>query len=130
MPDTDPTRPRGVRQLHIPVRDLDRATGFYRDVLGLEHLFTAPPGMAFFDCGPVRLMLAADEEPGEAGGGSIVYYDVADIAAAASALRDRGAEVGQPHVVHRSEGVEVWLADLRDSEGNRAALMSEVEADA
>ena len=52
-----------VGQIHITVTDLDRAVEFYRDVLGLEHLFTvAGQPMAFFDAGGVRLYLGRTED--------------------------------------------------------------------
>ena len=40
-----------VGQVLIPVKDLDDAVAFYRDTLGLHFLFTAPPQMAFLECG-------------------------------------------------------------------------------
>ena len=51
----------GVHRLHQIaqcVHDPARALAFYRDVLGLPLLFTAPPNLAFFDCAGVRLMLS------------------------------------------------------------------------
>lgn len=117
---------RGIRQIHVPVRDLDRATGFYRDTLGIPHLFTVPPGMSFFQCGGIRLMLGV---PGPDGlqPGCLVYYDVKDIHATFARLSERGATLPQePHVVHRAEGLEIWLAELPDGEGNTIALMSEI----
>ena len=52
-----------VGQIHITVTDLDRSVAFYRDVLGLEHLFTVPgQPMAFFDAGGVRLYLGRTED--------------------------------------------------------------------
>ena len=42
--------------------DIARSTAFYRDKLGVKHLFTVPK-MAFFDCGGIRLMLAVPEGP-------------------------------------------------------------------
>src|ERR1700757_1546084 len=50
----------GILQIAISVQDIDRATAFYRDSLGLRLLFNAP-NMAFFDCGGIRLYLAAGE---------------------------------------------------------------------
>lgn len=41
----------------MPVHDVARDTGFYRDVLGLTFLFSAPQ-LAFFDCAGIRLMLS------------------------------------------------------------------------
>jgi len=46
-----------IAQLMIPVDDLDRGVSFYRDVLGIPFLFVAPPQMAFFMCGSVRLLI-------------------------------------------------------------------------
>jgi predicted enzyme related to lactoylglutathione lyase len=116
-----------IGQIGVAVRDLPGMTSFYRDVLGLAFLFEAP-GMSFFDCGGVRLMLSLPE-PGGAGSehGSVLYYSVPDIAAAHAALVARGAVfVGPPHVVHRAPGLELWMAFLRDPEGNLLALMSEL----
>ena len=54
-------------QISMPVRDIDRAVAFYRDVLGARCLFQAGT-LAFFDLDGVRLMLAVPEGPGAAGG--------------------------------------------------------------
>ena len=50
-------------QIAINAKDVERATAFYQDVLGLKLLFKVPPGLAFFDCGGVRLMLDRAEKP-------------------------------------------------------------------
>ena len=115
-----------VGQIAVVVQDVDRAVAFYRDTLGLRLLFQAPPGLAFFDCGGVRLMLGPPEGADAAGASSILYYDVPDIHAAYDTLAARGVQFGgAPHVVATVAGRDVWLAELRDSEGNRLALMSE-----
>jgi catechol 2,3-dioxygenase-like lactoylglutathione lyase family enzyme len=59
-------------QIAINVHDLDRATAFYRDKLGLSLLFTAGK-LAFFDCGGVRLMLDIAEKPEFHHPSSILY---------------------------------------------------------
>ncbi len=46
-----------IGQIAVPVADIDRAVAFYRDILGMRFLFQAPPGLGFFDCAGVRLML-------------------------------------------------------------------------
>jgi methylmalonyl-CoA/ethylmalonyl-CoA epimerase len=116
---------QGIGQVHIAARDVERATRFYRDTLGLRFLFQFP-GMAFFDCGGVRLYLAKAEKP-EFDHTSILYYRVGDIREAARLLESRGvAFITQPHLVHQDARHELWLADFRDSEGNTLALMSEV----
>lgn len=124
-------RPGRIGQIAIPVRDVERATEFYRDVLGLEHLFSAPPGLSFFRCGEVRLMLAQPEpeEGGGEGGGTLLYYSVDDPREAHAGLQAGGAEVvAQPHVVHRSGGDELWIGFYRDSEGTMFGTMAEIPA--
>ena len=117
---------RRVGQIAVVVQDVARATRFYRDVLGLRFLFDAPPSLAFFDCGGVRLMLSPPEGAASAGASSIVYYDVADIHAAHGALVARGARFERPpHLVAPMPAGDLWMAFLRDSEGNLLGLMNE-----
>jgi methylmalonyl-CoA/ethylmalonyl-CoA epimerase len=114
----------GIAQIALSVRDLPRASAFYRETLGLTHLFDAP-GMSFFDVGGVRLMLSA--QGGEPGGlGTLVYLKVADVAAAHTELSAKQVQFAQPpHVIGRSPGAEVWLAWCKDPDGNLLGLMSE-----
>ena len=117
-----------IGQIGIRVRDLDRAIAFYRDVLGMRFLFQAPPGLAFFDCGGIRLMLGTPEKDEFDHPASIIYYDVDDIRAAHQAIAGRGATfVDEPHVVARLPHAELWMCFLRDPDDNVLALMSEVE---
>jgi methylmalonyl-CoA/ethylmalonyl-CoA epimerase len=114
-----------VGQVHINVENIERATGFYRDVLGLDYLFTAG-NMAFVMCGDVRLMLSVAEEPEHAHPSSILYFTVADLSAAHTALRARGVHFEQePLRVHRADDHDLWMAFFRDSEANVMALISE-----
>ena len=119
-----------IGQIAMTVGDLPRAVAFYRDVLGMRFLFEAPPAMAFFDCGGVRLMLSLPEQAGAAAGqqfASIVYYAVDDIQLAARALEARGALFEQPpHIVARLPHADLWMAFLRDPDHNLLAIMSEV----
>ena len=119
-----------IGQIAMTVGDLPRAVAFYRDVLGMRFLFEAPPAMAFFDCGGVRLMLSLPETSGATDGqqfGSILYYAVDEIEAAARALEGRGVRFEQPpHVVARLPHADLWMAFLRDPDGHLLAIMSEV----
>ena len=122
------TAPTHLAQVAIAVRDVDRARSFYRDTLGLPHLFDAPPGLAFFQCGATRLMLSQPEGP-ETAGNSILYYGVEDVAASHRALMSSGVIFEEaPKIIARVEGRDVWLAVARDSEGNLIGLMSEAES--
>jgi methylmalonyl-CoA/ethylmalonyl-CoA epimerase len=113
-------------QITFLVQDLARATAFWRDVLGIPFLFAAP-GLAFFDCGGVRVMLTRPEPGQPDRNGALLYFRVDDIAAAHAALAARGVRFdGPPHIVHRAADHDLWLAAFRDSEDNQLVLMSEV----
>ena len=115
-----------IGQLMVRARDLDRATEFYRDVLGIPFLF-AVPNMAFFMCGEVRLMLGIPERDEIDHPASIIYYRVADIGAAHAALVERGVVFEEePTKAHEDDNHELWLAFFSDTEDNMLALMSEV----
>jgi methylmalonyl-CoA/ethylmalonyl-CoA epimerase len=117
-----------IGQIAVPVADVDRATAFYRDVLGMRFLFQAPPGLAFFDCDGVRLML---DQPAaaRAGSASILYYRVPDLQAAYDTLTGRGVVFEtDPHLIAKLPDHELWMAFFRDPDGNLLALMSEVRA--
>lgn len=114
-----------IGQILVPIRDVDRAVAFYRDVLGMRFLFRFP-GTAFFDCGGIRLYLSIPESPAFDGRVTI-YYRVDDVADAVAELESRGVTFDDdPHVVHRDAAYELWMAFFRDPDGNNLALMSEV----
>jgi methylmalonyl-CoA/ethylmalonyl-CoA epimerase len=114
-----------IGQIAVNVQDVERATAFYRDSLGMRFLF-AFPGLAFFDAGGVRLMLSRAEDPKLDHPASILYYRVPDIEAAHQALVARGVHFERPpHLVARMPDHELWLAEFKDSEQNILALMTE-----
>lgn len=116
-----------IGQIFVNVKDLDRAIAFYRDTLGMTFLFTAPPGMAFFDCGGIRIMLGVADRPEIDHIASVIYYQVDDIEKVYETFNARGVEfIIKPHLVAPMPTYDLWLADFRDSEGNILALMSEV----
>jgi methylmalonyl-CoA/ethylmalonyl-CoA epimerase len=118
-----------IGQILVAVKDLERAVAFYRDVLGLRFLFQFP-GMAFFDCGGIRLYLTTPDSA-EIAATSIIYYRVSAIEDTARTLEARGVRFIQPpRLVHEDAAHELWLAFFVDSEDNRAALMSEVPKEA
>jgi methylmalonyl-CoA/ethylmalonyl-CoA epimerase len=115
-----------VAQILIPVDDFDKGVAFYRDTLGIPFLFAAPPQMAFFACGGVRLLVGVLPPDQKAQRGSAVYFGVADIQGVCASLKGRGVRFAQePHVVHRTPRSELWLAEFADPDGNQLALMSE-----
>jgi len=116
-----------IGQIFVNVKDLDRAIAFYRDILGMTFLFQAPPNMAFFDCGGIRLMLGIADRADLDHPASIIYYKVEDIVRIYETFKARGVEfIVKPHLVAPMPDYDLWLADFKDSEGNFLALMSEV----
>lgn len=116
---------KGLGQIAVTVRDVQRATAFYRDILGLQYLFDAP-GLAFFQCSGVRLMLAEPETPGDAHASSPLYFRVQDVPSSHAALAAAGAALeGEAHIVHRTPEYELWMGAFHDGEGNTHVLMEE-----
>ena len=115
-----------IGQIAVNAHDLERATAFYKDKLGMKHLFSVPPKMAFFDCDGIRLMLGTPERPDLDHPSSILYFKVDDIDAAYDALVERGVHFEtKPMLIAPMQTYDLWLAEFRDSENNVLALMSE-----
>jgi methylmalonyl-CoA/ethylmalonyl-CoA epimerase len=108
------------------VRDIPPAVEWYRDVLGLPHLFTFGD-LAFFDCQGVRLYLNKCQDGAELRD-SVIYFRVADINAEFERLHTRGVVFkGAPHMIHKhANGTEEWMAFFEDPDGQLLALMSQV----
>ena len=116
-----------IEQIAINAHDVERATAFYRDTLGMKHLFSAPPGLAFFDCDGVRLMISTPAKPEFDHPSSIIYFKVDDINSAFATLSERGVKFEQPPAFVADMGTyDLWLSSFRDSEDNVLALMSHV----
>ena len=117
----------GFAQVALSVKDLDTALAFYRDVLGLAFLFSAPPSLAFLQCGPTRVMLSGDPQAAPPAGGPVLYYAVPDIQAAFAAVAAKGAPIREaPKPIARVGGREVWLGFTEDPDRHPVGLMSEV----
>jgi methylmalonyl-CoA/ethylmalonyl-CoA epimerase len=118
-----------IRQIALPVRDAGEAKRFYRDILGLRHLFDAPPALSFFDCGGVQLMLAGPDGQGKDGDQqhAVLFYDVADIKGTHARIESTGAKsLEEPRVIARINGREIWISSISDGQGNVVGLMSDV----
>jgi methylmalonyl-CoA/ethylmalonyl-CoA epimerase len=111
-----------VGQISVRAKDLDRATAFYRDQLGLKHLHKAP-SLSVFDCGGITLLVSLPDNPALDHPGSVIYFDVDDIQKAHKSLSDRGVSfVEKPNKVGSLGKVDVWIAIFRDSEENLMGL--------
>jgi methylmalonyl-CoA/ethylmalonyl-CoA epimerase len=118
-----------IKQIALPVNSVEKAKEFYRDALGMRHLFDAPPGLSFFDCGGVRLMLCGPDAQGKDGGKqhAVLFYEVGDIKTTYAQVKAAGApSLAEPHIIARMNGQEVWIAELADGQGNTVSLISEV----
>ena len=118
-----------IKQIALPVREIAEATRFYRDTLGMRHLFDAPPGLSFFDCGGVQLMLAGPDAQGKDGEEqhAVLFYDVSDIKDVHGRITSSGARsIEEPRVIARMKGREIWVSSFSDGQGNVVSLMSDV----
>jgi methylmalonyl-CoA/ethylmalonyl-CoA epimerase len=115
-----------IGQVTNVVKDLDRAVKFYRDALGIPFLFQAPPSLAFFQCGAIRLMLSPPENPEQDHPGSVLYFSVKDIEGVHRTLVSRGVKFeAEPHRVHQAPEYELWMAFFQDPDRNPMALMEQ-----
>jgi len=113
-------------QIAQHAEDLDRATAFYRDLLGSDPTATYdPPGLVFFDLDGVRLLLDRGAPS------ALLYLAVEDIDATVARLRAAGVSVeGEPHVIFTHEDdtlgpadTDEWMGFVRDPEGNLVGLV-------
>ena len=116
-----------IGQISRTVSDIAKAEAWYRDVLGLRHLYTFGK-LSFFDCGGTRLFLSQEEamQANE----SLLYFQVDDIQAARDRLIERGVEFTHaPHKIHtHADGTEEWMGFFKDPDGRPLAIMSQVRA--
>ena len=130
MTDSAAVHLEEIGQIALTAGNLEEAKVFYRDVLGMRHLFDAGT-MTFFQCGTVRLLIGAAppeaRKPAAGMEGTILYFRVKDIQAVHAALQEKGAVfVQEPHLVARMKSHDLWLAFLQDPAGNALGLMEEV----
>jgi catechol 2,3-dioxygenase-like lactoylglutathione lyase family enzyme len=121
------TRLGPLGQIARSVKDIKESESWYRDALGLQHLYTFG-SLAFFDCGGTRLMLTQESATSFAAE-SVLYFRVSDIQQSHAQLEHSGVEfIGVPHMIHRhADGMEEWMAFFKDPEGRTLAIMSQVK---
>jgi methylmalonyl-CoA/ethylmalonyl-CoA epimerase len=116
-----------IGQIAYTVSNIPKAVAFYRDALGLKLLFEAPPGLAFFDCAGIRLMLSRPEGDFKPGGSStVMYFRISDIEDTHKALKARAVSfVDDPHLIAKMPDHELWMCFFKDPDGHTLALMEE-----
>ena len=116
---------QSIGQVSISVHDLDAAVDFYGGKLGLHLVGRFPPGLAFFDCDGVRIMVSSVAEESSSGN-SVLYFKVSDIQEGYETLKARGVEfTHDPHVIHSAGDYELQMAFFQDPDGNTMAIMHE-----
>lgn len=109
----------------IPVDDLERAMKFYSYVLGCEFSKDVIHGneMAFFPfdnkAQGITGALAKGEIYRPSVSGTLIYLATADIEQALKRVTEKGGETLFPKTEVPNYG---WVAEFKDSEGNRTAL--------
>lgn len=117
---------KNIGQIGVPVKDINRAVSFYKDLLKLPLLFNTDT-MAFFNCEGIRLLLSLPEKEQFTDASSVLYFSVDDITASYKLLKEKGVSfIDEPHVVAKMGTTETWMVFFNDTEGNTHALMSEV----
>lgn len=128
---SDAMQIEGLHQIALTIANLERSTGFYRDVLDLTLIASFdPPGLAFFQVGDVRLSLQQVDAVEKSS--PVIYFRVPDIDAATDLLKSHEVELErEPEVVFRDEqgqfgkaGEEEWMAFFRDPDGHLLAFVS------
>lgn len=115
-----------IGQIAITVSDVSQALVFYRDVLGLEFLFSPAPTLAFLRAGSVRIMLSTPQGAGAVGANSVLYFKVNEIENVFTAIVERGAQVErQPQLAAQMPDHALWIGFVRDPDGNLVGLMEE-----
>ncbi len=122
-PSPGPLAGTRLMQITLPVKDLDRAVGFYRDVLGVKVLFVVK-GAAFLDAGGVRLRLEENRKAAASDGVEIYFEDPG--LRRIGPLTERGVRFAGPaETVDRHGDVETRLAEFTDPDGNAIGLMGD-----
>jgi DNA-binding CsgD family transcriptional regulator/predicted enzyme related to lactoylglutathione lyase len=118
-----------IGQIARTVKDVTAATYWFKEVLGLTHLYSFGD-LAFFECAGIQLLLTQAENGAQQQ--SILYFKVDDIRTAHEALSARGATfINAPHLIHRhQDGTEEWMAFIADNEGRPLAIMAQIKAPA
>jgi predicted enzyme related to lactoylglutathione lyase len=113
-------------QLAITVKNVEKALEFYRDILGLQFLFSPSENLAFLQCGPTRIMLSTPQGAGEVGKNSIPYFKVQEIEEFYKcALNKGGFKERDPQMAAKMPDHELWIGFLKDPDGNLVGIMEE-----
>jgi len=115
-----------IGQIAITISDLGTALPFYRDVLGLDFLFSPTPTLAFLNAGSVRIMLSTPQGAGTVGENSTLYFKVSNLEAVFSTIVARGVKIErEPQLAAKLPDHELWIGFVRDPDNNLIGIMEE-----
>ncbi|MEM9774729.1 MAG: VOC family protein [Chloroflexota bacterium] len=119
--------PKIIGQIGITVSNVEKVFPFYKDILEIPFLFSAGPQLAFLQAGDTRIMLSealgSNTAPGK---NSILYLRADDIETSYEKMVEKGATAERgPELAAKMPDHELWLAFLRDPDGNLVGLMEE-----
>jgi predicted enzyme related to lactoylglutathione lyase len=103
---------KGISAVWLPVSEMDRAVGFYRDSLGLE-VIEHDGDWSEVTAGDQRIGLNGAESPG-GDGGAVIAFSVDDLDATVEKLKESGVEFSGEVSEHP------WgrIAPFKDPDGN------------
>ena len=108
-----------LKQIAITVSDVELALSFYRDILGLQFLFSPAPQLAFLTDGNIRFMLSQPQGAGAVGANSICYFSVSHIQTTYERLVAAGAAAErEPALAAKMPDHDLWIGFLGDPDGN------------
>ena len=103
----------------VPVRDAERAKAFYGELLGWKFAEgNVPGGLHITNVAPPGGIYGGGE-----GSSPQVFFEVDDIEAAVSRVRELGGEAGDPEQIQSG-----WMARCRDDQGTEIWLWAGREA--
>lgn len=115
-----------IGQIAITVSDVNTALHFYRDILGLEFLFSPIPNLAFLSAGSIRIMLSTPQGSGTVGANSTLYFKVNNLSIVFSEIVARGAvSEREPQFAAKLPDHDLWIGFIRDPDGNLIGIMEE-----
>lgn len=120
------SRITSLGQLAFTVSDVQMALEFYRDILGLDFLFSPSANLAFIQCGETRIMLSTPQGAEEPSKNSIPYFMVSNIELFYESVIAKGAiKERDPQLAAQMPDHELWIGFIKDLDGNLVGLMEE-----
>lgn len=117
-----------VASIVLRTHDVDRATAFWSEVVGLA-VENQMPGYAFLDGGPVPIILSSTDSPVTDVSLTEVVFASEDVREAFQAMRARGVPwEGELRTIMSNSGRDLVGAHFRDPDGHYGTLQGWVDS--